>query len=121
MAFEKYIPQSNKNRPAASISTLGRLSLNEASVIAFGLENKGFAEFFYDSEESLIGIRFCDKEATDTLRAQRRPNSGLFFSLKTFFKLYNIDYTFTYFCEVRQDGNDKNFIIVDLKTRTERS
>ena len=116
MAFEKYIPQSNKNRPAASISTLGRLSLNEASVVAFDLENKGFAEFFYDSEESLIGIRFCDKEATDTLRAQRRPNSG-----KTFFKLYNIDYTSTYFCEVRQDDNDKNFIIVDLKTRTERS
>ena len=120
MSFEKFSPSTKKNRPLASISTLARLSLNEACVDSFGLEGLNFAELFYDSAEKLIGIRFQATQGNDALRVQRRKNSGLFFNMKSFFHVYRIDYSKTYFCLVRQDAEDKKFIIVDLKVKSTR-
>ena len=115
MAFEKFIIQTKKNFPTASISTLGRLSLNEAAISAFGLQTKNFAELFYDSEKVLIGIKFLNSETENSLKVQRR-----FLSVKSFFKAYQIDYSTTYFCEVSQDEKDKDFLIINLNTKTER-
>lgn len=120
MSFEKFTPSLKKNRPLASISTLARLSLNEACVDSFGLEGLNFAELFYDSEEKLIGIHFQATQTDDTLRVQRRKNSGLFLNMKSFFHTYGIDYSETYFCSVTQDAKDKKFIIVDLKAKSTR-
>ena len=120
MAFEKFIIQTKKNFPTASISTLGRLSLNEAAISAFGLQTKNFAELFYDSEKALIGIKFLNAATENSLKVQRRDNSGVFLSVKSFFKAYQIDYSTTYFCEVSQDEKDKDFLIINLNTKTER-
>lgn len=120
MAFEKFIIQTKKNFPTASISTLGRLSLNEAAISAFGLQTKNFAELFYDSEKALIGIKFLNAATENSLKVQRRNNSGVFLSVKSFFKAYQIDYSTTYFCEVSQDEKDKDFLIINLNTKTER-
>ena len=120
MAFEKFIIQTKKNFPTASLSTLGRLSLNVAALPAVGLQPKNFAELFYDSEKALIGIKFLNAATENSLKVQRRDNSGVFLSVKSFFKAYQIDYSTTYFCEVSQDEKDKDFLIINLNTKTER-
>lgn len=118
--FEKFEKKGKKETPIASVSTLGRLALNQTAVTNFALSNAKYATLFFDKKENLIGIRFSNQKEESSFKVQWRENSGLFLTIKNFFEAYSIDFSQTYFCDVTQDEKDKSFIIVDLKTRRER-
>lgn len=118
--FEKYTKNGKREIPIASVSVLGRLALNQTSIVNFGIEEAKYATMFFDKEKNLIGIRFSNQKEKSSFKIQWRENSGLFLTVKNFFEAYSIDFSQTYFCDVTQDEKDKSFIIVDLKTRRER-
>lgn len=99
--------------PKVSISTAGKLSLNEGAVRLWNLEKFKFVSLLYDSETKRIGLEFLeDKTMGSIFKLQFRKNAGVFISCISFLSYFNIPMDVTTSYEVSKDK--ENFFIVDL-------
>lgn len=103
--------------PKASISTSGKLSLNEGAVRLWNLEKFKFVSLLYDSETKRIGLEFLeDKTMGSIFKLQFRKNAGVFINCISFLNYFNIpfsDSTASY--DVQEEK--ENFLVVDLNSK----
>ncbi len=113
MSFERFNHARKDFSPKVSISTAGKLSLNEGAVRLWNLEKFKFVSLLYDSETKRIGLEFLeDKTMGSIFKLQFRKNAGVFISCISFLSYFNIPMDVTTSYEVSKDK--ENFFIVDL-------
>lgn len=113
MSFERFNHARKDFSPKVSISTAGKLSLNEGAVRLWNLEKFKFVSLLYDSETKRIGLEFLeDKTMGSIFKLQFRKNAGVFISCISFLSYFNITMDVTTSYEVSKDK--ENFFIVDL-------
>ena len=113
MSFERFNHARKDFSPNVSISTAGKLSLNEGAVRLWNLEKFKFVSLLYDSETKRIGLEFLeDKTMGSIFKLQFRKNAGVFISCISFLSYFNIPMDVTTSYEVSKDK--ENFFIVDL-------
>lgn len=113
MSFERFNHARKDFSPKVSISTAGKLSLNEGAVRLWNLEKFKFVSLLYDSETKRIGLEFLeDKTMGSIFKLQFRKNAGVLISCISFLSYFNIPMDVTTSYEVSKDK--ENFFIVDL-------
>ena len=114
MTFQRFEHARKDFSPKASISTAGKLSLNEGAVRLWNLEKFKFVSMLYVAETKRIGLEFLeDKTMGSIFKLQFRKNAGVFISCISFLSYFNIPTDVTTSYEVSKDK--ENFFIVDLK------
>lgn len=117
MSFERFNHARKDFSPKVSISTAGKLSLNEGAVRLWNLEKFKFVSLLYDSETKRIGLEFLEEKTMGSIfKLQFRKNAGVFISCISFLNYFNIpfsDSTASY--DVQEEK--ENFLVVDLNSK----
>ena len=92
--FQRFEHARKGFSPKVSISTSGKLSLNEGAVRLWNLEKFNFVSLLYDAETKRIGLEFLeDKTMGSIFKLQFRKNSGVFISCTSFLNYFNIPFS----------------------------
>jgi len=119
--FEIFEDTGKKSTLFASISSTGRIALNEGAVRQFELTKFKYVLQMYDREKKLIGLQFFDEKTRKGLvKLQFRTGAGVFFRAVNFLKEFAILPASALFYIPRRSEDLQNVLVIDLKHETER-
>jgi len=118
--FEKFTQKKYKSatKPLATITKDKSINLNYASMKNIVQDNK-YAVLYFDKENSMIGIRFSNKNTPEayTIRKYRDNHLGII-SIVAFLRYYVIEHKKTLVYNLYWNDQDK-MAIIDLKEHFE--
>jgi hypothetical protein len=92
MTLEKFARQQPADYPAAAIRRNGTISFNTVAVEQFDLKGTRYVGLYFDSEESLIGIKPIDEKDSTAFRVVREKGRTFTVSCQSFLKSCKIPY-----------------------------
>ena len=91
MAFEKWQPQQESERPSSATIVQSRLiRLPSPVASALRLRGKSSANLYYDKKRKVIGIRPLDKKEEGAARI-RQSDKSTSLHVPSFFRFYDIE------------------------------